>query len=91
MSERETTEGQLLFDRFLTKNRINNGKAAEELGVSRPTVFHWRIAEKRPTDHQRAKIEVWTNGAIPAVTWRTAEERVEIRNTRPFLATGTGG
>lgn len=91
MSERETTEGQLLFDRFLTKNRINNGKAAEGLGVSRPTVFHWRIAEKRPTDHQRAKIEVWTGGAIPAVTWRTSEERVEIRNTRPFLATGTGG
>ncbi len=85
------TEGQRLFEAFVARCGLTQLAIAAALGVSDVTIWFWRTGEKRPVDHQRAKIEAWTNGAIPAVTWRTAEERVEIRNTRPFMSTGTDG
>jgi hypothetical protein len=82
------TKGRQLFDSFLREQGITQASAAKALGVSEVTVLHWRTGEKRPVDHQRAKIEIWTGGAISAATWRTDEERGEIDRIQPLQTTG---
>jgi hypothetical protein len=80
------TEGRKTLDQFLRDQGVAMTLAGEALGVSNVTVLHWRTGEKRPVDHQRAKIEAWTGGAVPAAAWRTDEERQEIERIRPFVA-----
>lgn len=78
------TEGQRLFDSFLRNNDLTLADAAKPLDVSEVAVLNWRSGKKRPIDHQRTKIEIWTGGAVPASAWRTPEEREEIEAVRPF-------
>jgi hypothetical protein len=80
------TDGRVRFDRFLRENDISMVSAGKALGVSNVTVFHWRTGEKRPVDHQRTKIRIWTG--IPESTWRTPEENEEIERVQPFSNTG---
>lgn len=82
------TKGRQLFDSFLREQSITQASAAKALGVSEVTVLHWRTGEKRPVDHQRAKIEIWTGGAVSSATWRTDEEREEIDRIQPLQTTG---
>lgn len=78
------TEGRELFDEFLRQGEITQAVAARALDVSEVTVLHWRVGEKRPVEHQRAKIDVWTGGKVPVASWRTPEERAEVEQVQPF-------
>lgn len=82
------TEGQQLFDKFIESQGISMPSVAKALGVSHVTVLHWRTGEKRPVEHQRAKIEAWAG--IPATAWRTPEENAEIEQVQPYaMAVGS--
>lgn len=88
LSESDGTEGQRLFDAFLRENDLTLADVARPLGVSEVTVMFWRNGKKRPVDHQRAKIEILTDGRVPALAWRTSDESQEIQRIRPLRIGG---
>jgi transcriptional regulator with XRE-family HTH domain len=90
LSESEGTEGQRLFDAFLRENNLTLAEVAKPLGVSEVTVLNWRSGKKRPVDHQRAKIEILTDGKVPALSWRNSGECQEIDGIQPLKVAGAG-
>lgn len=78
------TEGQRLFEAFVARCGLTQLAIAAALGVSDVTIWFWRTGEKRPVDHQRAKIEAWTGGTVPSTAWRTDAERAEVEAMAPL-------
>lgn len=77
------TEGQRLFDGFMTANDLTLAAVGQVLGVSEPTVMNWRKGLSRPlSEFHRAKIEAYMG--IPRDAWHTPEETAEIEAVRPF-------
>jgi hypothetical protein len=81
---RRVVPGTSLFASFLRKNGISYESASKSLKVSRVTVGHWASGFKRPAGNNPSNIETWTNGDVPASSWRDPdEERVVIEPFRP--------
>lgn len=88
------TTGSRLFHRFLADNDISQADAAKAIGVEPPVVHDWRQHKKRPREHLRRVIAIWTNGFVPEDSWFVATEREAIADARPFeqeAPTGTRG
>lgn len=83
--------GSRLFARFLEKNRIRPADAARALRVARSAVQQWLDEIQRPKQALRERIERWTGGDVPAVSWSTKEEREAVDHVVPFKKSGTEG
>jgi hypothetical protein len=78
-----SSEGQRLFDAYLTKHRITNVEAGAALGITKSAVAHLREGAS-PKPGRRLAIERWTDGEVPVASWVTIEERESAAKVVPF-------
>jgi predicted transcriptional regulator len=69
------------FADWLDQHGVGPTEAARALGVSRAAIQGFRSGEFRPNPVSRSRIEVFTNGEIPASLWMSEKERREIETT----------
>lgn len=86
-------EGASLLDSFLCLIRgagldVNEGQIAREVfGVSPAAFSAWKKG-KRPEAHHRAILEAWSGGRVPARSWFSREESVQIEKARLLAPLG---
>lgn len=78
------TPARDLLGQFLRREGIQNVQAAKALGVSKSLVGGWLNGSFVPGALFRLKIERWTDGAVRARAWLTAEERRELAALKPY-------
>ena len=63
---------------------LSRGDAAKAIGVSQSTLLDYERGRKRPKAVTAARIEMWTDGKIPADTWLTSAERRGLEAVVPY-------
>lgn len=66
--------GQRLLRSYLSNRGQTQSDLAEELGCSRPLVTQWLGGHQRPSARMATILEAVSDGAVPAVSWVSAEE-----------------
>jgi transcriptional regulator with XRE-family HTH domain len=61
--------GRALLQAFLKKHGITKKQAERSLGVSSQAILAWLKGSSSPAFKNRADIETWTAGEVPADAW----------------------
>lgn len=80
------SHGRHLLGAFLKQNGLSFADAAKALFVSAPTIHDWIHGVKRPREHRRKAISIWTKGRVFEAAWETVAESATLANVRPYLA-----
>lgn len=72
-------DGPVRLRTFLQQHSISLREAAATLGVSHITIRGWCRRQAKPREPVRAALERWTGGAVPAESWLTRREQIELR------------
>lgn len=57
------------LEKWLKKNNLRYEEFAEQLGVSRGSVFLWRTGKFKPMKIYQQKIKEFTNGEVTEKDW----------------------
>lgn len=90
MQTNDPLSGSSRFRGFLEDNGISLSQAAEALQVTVPSVIQWRDGRFAPRHNSRLCIERWTNGEVPAGSWKRPGEP-DPEEIEPFQATVPDG
>ena len=63
---------------WLQSVRRNQNSLASELGVTGAAVSSWTRGKARPPAFVRLRIEALSGGGVPALSWLTAAELVQL-------------
>jgi DNA-binding transcriptional regulator YdaS (Cro superfamily) len=66
--------GSALLWEFLQRRNAPQCVVARVLRVSPPAVHDWLSGRRTPTPAYREAIERWSEGAVPAASWRSEAE-----------------
>ena len=58
-----------MLRRYLKAHGIKVAAAAEALGVAPAAIFQWREGRTKPSAVNRAALETWSSGFVPASSW----------------------
>jgi hypothetical protein len=64
--------------KFLRDNGIGPVEAGRALDVTHVTVIGWATGKRTPSDANKRRIRVWTDGAVQESGWRAGRARKEV-------------
>ena len=70
--------GRDLLAAWLAERAVSQADVARAMGVSNVAVHNWIKGMSPPSDVNRRRLERWTGGAVPTVSWLSPDERAEI-------------
>lgn len=82
----KTLSGGERLRKWMRDHDAKQRAVAVAAGVTRVAVYGWLRGDYLPGPVERARIEAFTNGAVPATAWLTRDELAQIGNVRPFAA-----
>lgn len=76
-------EGSRLLAAWMAAQGVRDREVALAVKRSRGAVIAWRHGQYRPEAEFRDMLERFTGGAVPASSWRTAEETKALEDVQP--------
>lgn len=67
--------GRALLTRWRKRAKLSQGELSRRSGVPRSLITLYESGRRLPGVVSAAKLEVATRGAVPAISWLTAEQR----------------
>jgi DNA-binding transcriptional regulator YiaG len=64
------TKGAALMRLFRERTGMSQREVSRQCGVAPTLCRDWEMGARRPSEETAARISVFTNGAVPASSWR---------------------
>ena len=85
----QRSEGAELLEQWLRSTKTTLAAVGKAVGKTHVAIIKWKSGEFRPESDARAILEKITGGAVPAVSWLSAEERAAIEAAQPMVPAET--
>jgi hypothetical protein len=83
-------DGPELLRSYIKSHDLKTADVAAALNASISAVHYWLKGGQKPRAEHREDLERWTNGAVPASSWREQEASAERTNVDAHPAREVG-